>query len=143
MSGWSPRQESNLYLALRRHLFYPLNYGEMDHFRLARRLQRISPALIAGGPNIRAASPQIRQRGQSIAKTTSSQGRARRLSPCVAYARYEVDPQKDYGEERYRGFGYIDGRLHMVAFTFRDGTMRVISLRKANPKEVRDHEQAR
>lgn len=27
---WSPRQESNLYLALRRHLFYPLNYGEMD-----------------------------------------------------------------------------------------------------------------
>jgi hypothetical protein len=26
--AWSPRQESNLYLALRRHLFYPLNYGE-------------------------------------------------------------------------------------------------------------------
>ena len=26
--GWSPRQESNLYLALRRRLFYPLNYGE-------------------------------------------------------------------------------------------------------------------
>lgn len=25
---WSPRQESNLYLALRRRLFYPLNYGE-------------------------------------------------------------------------------------------------------------------
>ena len=24
----SPRQESNLYLALRRHSFYPLNYGE-------------------------------------------------------------------------------------------------------------------
>ena len=29
---WSPRQESNLHLALRRHLFYPLNYGEMDIF---------------------------------------------------------------------------------------------------------------
>lgn len=26
--GWSPRQESNLYLALRRHSFYPLNYEE-------------------------------------------------------------------------------------------------------------------
>ncbi len=26
--NWSPRQESNLYLALRRRLFYPLNYGE-------------------------------------------------------------------------------------------------------------------
>ena len=30
VADWSPRQESNLYLALRRHLFYPLNYGEMD-----------------------------------------------------------------------------------------------------------------
>ena len=27
---WSPRQESNLYLALRRRPFYPLNYGEAD-----------------------------------------------------------------------------------------------------------------
>ena len=35
--------------------------------------------------------------------------------------RYEVDLRKGYGEERYRGFGYIGGRLHMVAFTFRDG----------------------
>ncbi len=26
---WSPRQESNLYLALRRRPFYPLNYGGM------------------------------------------------------------------------------------------------------------------
>jgi hypothetical protein len=25
---WSPRQESNLYLALRRRPFYPLNYEE-------------------------------------------------------------------------------------------------------------------
>ena len=32
MDRWSPRQESNLHLALRRHLFYPLNYGEMDIF---------------------------------------------------------------------------------------------------------------
>ena len=26
--SWSPRQESNLYLPLRRRPFYPLNYGE-------------------------------------------------------------------------------------------------------------------
>ena len=26
-AGWRPRQESNLYLALRRRSFYPLNYG--------------------------------------------------------------------------------------------------------------------
>lgn len=29
-TDWSPRQESNLYLALRRRPFYPLNYGEGD-----------------------------------------------------------------------------------------------------------------
>jgi hypothetical protein len=28
MCLWSRRQESNLYLALRRRSFYPLNYGE-------------------------------------------------------------------------------------------------------------------
>lgn len=28
MVVWSPRQESNLYLALRRRSFYPLNYEE-------------------------------------------------------------------------------------------------------------------
>jgi len=56
--------------------------------------------------------------------------------------RYEVDARFNYGEERYRGFGYIGGRLHMVAFTVRDETMRVISLRKANSREVRDYEQA-
>jgi hypothetical protein len=33
MYNWSPRQESNLYLALRRHLFYPLNYGEQNRER--------------------------------------------------------------------------------------------------------------
>ena len=27
---WCRRQESNLYLALRRHSFYPLNYGDSE-----------------------------------------------------------------------------------------------------------------
>ncbi|CAG9250135.1 hypothetical protein BCEP4_1250052 [Burkholderia cepacia] len=35
--GWSPRQESNLYLALRRRLFYPLNYGERHVRMIARK----------------------------------------------------------------------------------------------------------
>lgn len=68
--GWSPRQESNLYLALRRRLFYPLNYGE-GHVRdiaCSRRdrdgkvdsAQSIANARRAGGANtIRSAqSPQ-------------------------------------------------------------------------------------
>lgn len=36
MEDWSPRQESNLYLALRRRLFYPLNYGE-SHVQVKRK----------------------------------------------------------------------------------------------------------
>ena len=28
--SWRPRQESNLYLALRRRSFYPLNYGGLE-----------------------------------------------------------------------------------------------------------------
>jgi uncharacterized protein len=48
---------------------------------------------------------------------------------------YEVDTRKDYGEVRYRGFGYIDGRLCMAAFTIRGDVFRVFSLRKANKRE--------
>ncbi len=33
-SHWPPRQESNLYLALRRRSFYPLNYGGCPNFRM-------------------------------------------------------------------------------------------------------------
>lgn len=36
----------------------------------------------------------------------------------------------------------IDGRLHMLVFTWRGETMHVISLRKANKREVRCYEQA-
>lgn len=30
--GWHPQQDSNLYLNLRRILFYPLNYGGRDQY---------------------------------------------------------------------------------------------------------------
>lgn len=36
---WSPRQESNLYLALRRRLFYPLNYGESQVRAIAQKMR--------------------------------------------------------------------------------------------------------
>lgn len=57
--------------------------------------------------------------------------------------RYAVDERFDYGETRYRGLGYIGGRLHQVAFTYEDGVFRVISLRKANRREVKAYEQGR
>ncbi|WP_425986108.1 BrnT family toxin [Brevundimonas sp. TWP1-2-1b1] len=46
-----------------------------------------------------------------------------------------ADERQDYGEPRWRAYGMLDGRLHMLAFTFRDGTLRAISLRRANAKE--------
>ncbi|HSO43164.1 MAG TPA: BrnT family toxin [Rhodospirillales bacterium] len=50
------------------------------------------------------------------------------------------DERRDYGEARFRAFGPIHGRLHVLAFTMRGGTLRAVSLRKANPRERRLYE---
>lgn len=47
------------------------------------------------------------------------------------------DARKDYGEQRFRVFGYIDERLYAVVFTPREGAVHVISFRKANNREVK------
>ena len=52
------------------------------------------------------------------------------------------DKRKDYGEARYCVLGFIDDRLHSVVFTPRHGKPRVISLRKANKREVKRYEEA-
>jgi len=54
-----------------------------------------------------------------------------------------VDPDRRYayGEERFQAFGLIDGRLHLLVFTMRGDVLRAISLRKANPKEVRRYDE--
>ena len=52
-----------------------------------------------------------------------------------------TDTRRDYGEDRYQGFGVIGSRLYFVAFTPHDDTMRVISFRKANNREIHDYEQ--
>ena len=46
------------------------------------------------------------------------------------------DDRKNYGEVRYRAYGKINGRLHALVFTRREGRVRVISLRKSNAKEI-------
>jgi uncharacterized DUF497 family protein len=51
------------------------------------------------------------------------------------------DTRKDYGEERFIALGYIERRLFSMVFTIRGDVLRIISLRKANNKEVRDYEQ--
>ena len=47
------------------------------------------------------------------------------------------DARKDYGERRFRVFGYIDERLYAIVFTPREGAVHVISFRKANSREVK------
>ena len=47
------------------------------------------------------------------------------------------DTRKAYGERRFQVLGFIGERLHAVVFTPREGKVHVISLRKANSREVK------
>jgi uncharacterized DUF497 family protein len=49
------------------------------------------------------------------------------------------DTRRDYGELREIGYGVIGDRLYCVVFTQRRDTIHVISLRKANSREVRSY----
>ena len=51
------------------------------------------------------------------------------------------DRRWDYGEDRYRLLGAIEGRVFVVIYTVLGLAMRIISARKANGREVREHEQ--
>ncbi len=53
----------------------------------------------------------------------------------------EEDLRKNYGERRYLALGLIGDRLHAVVFTPRADEVHVISLRKANQREVKDYDQ--
>lgn len=55
----------------------------------------------------------------------------------------EIDDRRDYGEPRWILYGEIDGRLHVLAFTVRQGVTRAISLRKANDREQKHAAQQR
>jgi uncharacterized DUF497 family protein len=48
-----------------------------------------------------------------------------------------VDDRYDYGEVRYRAYGYIDGVAYCLAFANRDGKVRPISLRRVHTKEMK------
>jgi hypothetical protein len=49
-----------------------------------------------------------------------------------------TDNRRDYFELREIGYAVIQDRLYCVVFTQRGETMHIISLRKANRREVRD-----
>lgn len=50
------------------------------------------------------------------------------------------DNRSEYGEVREFALGIIADRLHVLVYTRRDGTVRVISLRKANAREQRSYD---
>jgi uncharacterized protein len=50
------------------------------------------------------------------------------------------DTRKDYDESRFQALGFIGKRLHVLVFTPRAGQVHVISLRKANRREVKRYE---
>jgi len=47
----------------------------------------------------------------------------------------------DYGEVRYRAWGYIDGKAYCLAYTLRNGTPRPISLRRVRTREMKRYGQ--
>ena len=52
-------------------------------------------------------------------------------------AQVEPDLRRDYGEDRWIALGKIGEVIHQLAFTRRNGRVRIISLRKANRREKR------
>lgn len=51
-------------------------------------------------------------------------------------AKTEPDLRWDYGEERFESVGHIGNRLFVLIYAMRGTTRRLISLRKANAREV-------
>lgn len=60
----------------------------------------------------------------------------------MATARILADDRFDFGEAREIVIGRIGGRLHVAAITRRASVIRVISLRKANKREVQGYEES-
>lgn len=53
------------------------------------------------------------------------------------------DTRKDYAETRQSALAPLEGRLYFVAFTVRGERVRIISLRKANKREVANYEKVK
>jgi uncharacterized DUF497 family protein len=49
----------------------------------------------------------------------------------------DIDSRMDYGEVREIAYVLRDSRLYIVVFARRDDALRIISLRKANSREVK------
>ncbi|MEP9396605.1 BrnT family toxin [Mesorhizobium sp. KR2-14] len=48
-----------------------------------------------------------------------------------------LDDRRDYGEDRLISFGYVEERLFVCVYTVRGDTLHIISVRKANDREIK------
>ena len=53
-----------------------------------------------------------------------------------------ADTRWNYGEDCYQLLGGIEGRIFILVYTLRAETIRIISARKANRREVQNYENA-
>lgn len=53
---------------------------------------------------------------------------------------FREDTRFDYGEMRFFGVGRLDGKPYYVVIVPRDGTIRVLSIRRMHEKEARRYE---
>jgi uncharacterized protein len=73
----------------------------------------------------------IRNRGLSFERATDFD---------FETAIYSLDQRHEYGEDRVVALGYLDGRVHIMCFVETETGIRVISLRRANLREVKRYE---
>ena len=52
-----------------------------------------------------------------------------------------IDDRYDYGETRWVTIGFINRKLHVMVYTIRRNSIRIISLRKANRRESHYYEE--
>ena len=52
----------------------------------------------------------------------------------------QEDTRYSYGEERYQLTRRIESRVYVIVYTLRNDSMRIISARKANQREVKQYE---
>lgn len=53
------------------------------------------------------------------------------------------DIRREYPEARFQAFGSITDRLYVLVFTIRGSSLRILSLRKANAREIARYEKAK
>ncbi|WAP70563.1 BrnT family toxin [Jiella pelagia] len=78
------------------------------------------------------------KRRANLAKHGVDFALARRID--LDAADIEVDDRRSYGEVRLIARAEVEDRLYVMVFTYRGETVRVISLRKANDREVLRYE---